>query len=231
MHNLTERLIREKLAKHSAVLGFDPVQVGQQSEEWFQMRLGTMTASKAKCIVAGATTDTRLTYMAELIAEVATGTHKEMVKAKALDWGNQQEPHAVASYEFLNSTQVDSVPLLYSDDMRCACSPDGVVSDRGLEIKCPLTTEVHIRSITDKKIKSDYLWQIQYSMFVSGLDLWDFGSFDPRMKKKNLHIITVERDDKMQKTLEDAIPQFISDMDKQLSMLGFDFGDQWICQE
>tara|TARA_R110000782_G_C14819187_1_gene413738 strand:- start:12500 stop:13192 length:693 start_codon:yes stop_codon:yes gene_type:complete len=230
MHKLTESLIREKLAKHRVVLGFDPTQVSQQSEEWFKMRLAVMTASKAKCIVAGATTDTRLTYMAELVAEVATGSNRELVRARALEWGNEQEPHAIASYEFLNSTQVDSVPLLYSDDMRCACSPDGLVSDRGLEIKCPLTTEVHIRSITDKKIKSDYLWQIQFSLFVSGLDLWDFGSFDPRMKKKNLHIITVERDEKMQSTFRDAVPQFFSDMDKSLAMLGFKFGDQWVCQ-
>ncbi len=65
-------------------------------------------------------------------------------------------------------------------------------------------------------------------MWVLDADKWDFSMYDPRMQKCPMKTITYERDDKMIKTLEDAVPQFIHDMDLMLKKFGIEFGEQWV---
>jgi exodeoxyribonuclease (lambda-induced) len=224
---LAEKLIQERLAKHAPVFGFDPVNVEQQSYDWFRMRLGVITASQAAKVVMKSNSQTRLSYMAQLVAEIATGEPRENMSNKATEWGNENEPKALETYRFITGRPVDSAPFLLTDDMRCGASPDGLSSDRGIEIKCPLMSENHVMTLCEGNIKKDYQWQVDFSLWVTGLDLWDFGSFDPRMRKNNLHVITVERNDSRMKTLDDAIPQFISELDKMLYSAGFQWGEQW----
>lgn len=66
------------------------------------------------------------------------------------------------------------------------------------------------------------------TMWVMGAKLWDVSMVDPRMKVKPFHYITVEADAAKQKTLDEAIPEFISDMDKILDQIGVTFGSHWI---
>lgn len=226
MNALTKKF-EQSLEQHIAVLGFDPRTVEQQSFEWFKLRLGVITASQVSKVVAKAGSLTRQSYMAQLVAEIATGEMKDAFSSKATEWGIENEPRAIETYQFITGRSVERVPFVMSSDMRCGASPDGVTDDRGVEIKCPFASENHIMSLCEGTIKKEYQWQVQFSMWVSGLDRWDFCSFDPRMKRNNLHIIECERSDKMQATLSDAIPQFISEMDKMLFEAGFAWGEQW----
>lgn len=226
MNALTKKF-EQSLARHIDVLGFDPRDVEQTSFEWFQMRLGVITASQVSKVVAKTGSQTRINYMAQLVAEIATGEQKDAFSSKATEWGIENEPRAIETYQFITGRPVERVPFVMSEDMRCGASPDGVTDDLGVEIKCPFNSENHVMSLCEGFIKSDYQWQVQYSMWVSGLDRWDFCSFDPRMKRNNLHIIECEKSEKHQKTLDDAVPQFISDMDKMLYQAGFRWGEQW----
>ena len=47
------------------------------------------------------------------------------------------------------------------------------------------------------------------------------------MLKHTDHIVTVERSDVFMKKFDDAIPQFIMEMDAKLERLGFKFGEQF----
>lgn len=227
MSELYDRL-KAELSTYTDVLGFDPSEVEQRSFQWFQIRLGVITASGVSAVLAKTGSATREGYMAELIGEIAVGAPGEPASAKALEWGINNEPSAIATYEqFYSDMPVMQLPFSYAANMRAGCSPDGVCGDKTLEIKCPFNTRYHIELIVDGRMKKEYQDQTQFQMWVMGTERVDFLSFDPRMKKHIDFMMPVERSDKYMSSFSDAIPQFIMEMDMKLERLGFAFGDQW----
>ena len=226
MKTLSE--INETHQRFSERFGFDASAAQQSSAEWFRVKLGVISASNASKVVAKKDSETRATYMAELIAQIATGQAEE-INSKYLDWGKQYEDAARSAYEFTTGTTVTQLPFVFKDDsFRVGCSPDGFVTEsRGVEIKCPYNAANYVRFATDEKIKSEYVWQYQFTLWVLDAAEWDFVQYHPQMKKGPIKIITVARDAEKMKVFDELIPAFISDMDDQLKKLGFTFGDQW----
>jgi putative phage-type endonuclease len=217
------------LEKFSAKYSLPIIGAQQGSAAWFTVKLGVLSASNASKIVASTTSETRNTYMAELVAQVATGIMEE-INSKYLDWGNQHEDAARSSYEFMTGYTLTQMPFVFMDDTyRIGCSPDSLIFEhnKGNEIKCPFNTVHYIKFLTDGKLKPEYVWQNQFQMFVTGAKEWDAVQYDPRMKSIPIHVETIERDEKAQKTLNDAVPQFIADMDVMLKKAGVSFGEQW----
>lgn len=177
--------------------------------------------------------DGKLGYLNELIGQVCTGLVPESVSFKQAEWGHMNEELARDAYEAKNLTIIAEAGLIYKDEsLRCAISPDGldVEENRGLEIKSPFTTQVHIDTLLNGKIKPEYYVQCQYSMWVTDWESWDFCSYDNRMRggvDNRLHVITVKRDDEFMKKFDERVPAFIKKMDEALEKLGFKFGDQW----
>lgn len=206
--------------------------VKQGSPEWLSMRLGVITASPIYDLLpskkGGGFKQARDTYMNELIGEVCTG-HAEELNAKALEWGHLNEPAARAEYEFRKKVSTLEGGFVYGLDRRVGCSPDFRIdgAKKGGEIKCPMTPKVHIDSLLNNEVKEEYIAQIQFSMWVSGFEAWDFVSYHPRMKSNMLHVQTFERDPKMMNLFDEIIPQFIKDMDAKLEKLGVKWADQW----
>ncbi len=201
----------------------------QGSEAWMKMKLGVVSASNASKAVAKIDSETRFTYMAGLIAQVCTGVCEE-INGRALDWGNQNEDASRSYYEFAGGHKITQVPFVFMDDsFRIGCSPDGLVTDKkGVEIKCPFDSANYIKFLLEDSIKPEWKWQYQFCLWVLDAEQWDFSQFDPRMKIKPMKTITVERDEKMQATLRDAVPQFLHDMDAGLKEIGIEFGTQWL---
>lgn len=220
--------ITANLKKFSDQYGIDTSDVRQGTEAWLALKLGVISASNASKVVAKTTTQTRVTYMNELIGQIATGEMRELFGA-ALDWGTAHEGAARSSYEFVSGHDFHQVSFAFKDDtFRVGCSPDAIVSEKkGCEIKCPYVTANYIDFLVADKVKPEWNWQAQMSMWVLGLEAWDFAQYDPRMRKNPIKIIELEKDEKMHSTLSDAVPQFISDMDKRLAAAGFTFGEQW----
>lgn len=215
--------------------GIDVLQIEQGGEDWMKLRLGVITASEVSNVIAKPRsgtkwTDMKTSYFHTLIAEVCTGASPE-VNAKALAWGKQHEMDARTLFEFTSGVQVTEAPIIYRDkSMRTACSPDGLCSnDFGLELKCPFTSRdfVKFRLGGFDAIKSAYMAQVQYSMWVTGKDAWFFANYDPRMKREGIHHVVVERDDKYMADFDEYVPEFIEKMDMALAEIGFEFGDQW----
>ncbi|HCS4673893.1 TPA: exonuclease, partial [Escherichia coli] len=76
-------------------------------------------------------------------------------------------------------------------------------------------------------IKSAYMAQVQYSMWVTRKDAWYFANYDPRMKREGLHYVVVERDEKYMAGFDEMVPEFIEKMDEALAEIGLVFGEQW----
>lgn len=200
----------------------------QQSEAWFDCKLGVVSSSNIAKVVAKKDSQTRYTFMAELVAQVLTGLQKD-IKAVAMDWGNQYEDAARAYYEAKAGVTFTKLPFIFMDEnFREGSSPDGFVTDkRGAEIKCPFDSTNFVKFLDSGEIDSDWEKQVQHAMRVCNAEQWDFGQYDPRSHGKMLKFVTIDRNDKFQATMADAIPQFLHDMDKMMDNVGVKFGDQW----
>lgn len=217
------------------ITGVNVYDIEQGTEEWLRHRAGVITASRAHDIIksgrSGKASESRATYMLELIAQVCTGLVPESASFKQAEWGHENEPLAREAYEALEFVSVNQCGLIYRDEsLRCAISPDGILEDRGLEIKNPFTSQVHIATLLDGKIKPEYVTQCQYSLWVTGMDRWDLCSYDHRMRgaaSNRLVVIPQYRDAETMARFDEEIPKFISEMDEALERLGFKFGQQW----
>lgn len=221
----------QQLKNAEKVLGVDLTQEEQGGYEWLRAKLGVISASNASKVLSKTGSMTRDGYMAELIGEIATQAPLDGAQpsGKAIEWGNENEAPARETFQFMSGAAVDTFPFVYAADMRVGCSPDGLIlaEGKGLEIKCPWNTRYHIEFLVDGRIKKEYMDQVQFSMWVTGMSQWEFCSFDPRMKEGLIKHMTVERSDKHMELFNNAVPEFIKEMDRKLSILGLKFGYQW----
>lgn len=195
---ISKQQISASLSEHAERLGFDPCHVEQRTPEWFKMRLGVITGSKAKDFLAGDNTETYKNYIAEKAAETLTGALPEEITAKPLEWGKEHESSALAAFSFITGLQVEQVPFIYKDVTGAfGCSPDGICSDgAGLELKCPWSSREYIKFVRDNMPKPEEVKQVQFCMWVSGADRWHVAKYDPRFRVKQLHNITLQRCEK-----------------------------------
>jgi putative phage-type endonuclease len=202
----------------------------QRSEEWFQARLGKVTASRVADIVAktkSGYSTSRANYMAELVCERLTNSRGASFTNSAIQWGVDNEPLAVKSYEASRGVLVEQVgfiphPLLANS----GASPDGYVGDEGLiEVKCPLTS-THIDTILTNVIPNRYYHQMQWQMACTRRQWCDYISFDPRMPQNmQLHVQRVQRDQNVILELETEVAKFLVEVEVKVMELKNKFGE------
>ena len=202
----------------------DRVAVEQGSPEWFQMRLGKVTASRVADILAKTKTGpsaSRQNYLIELALQRTTGIIQESYSNSAMEWGTQTEPQARVAYEVRTSNFVDQVAFIEHPSIDWfGCSPDGLVSDRGLvEIKCPNST-THWEYFKYNRPPTKYVIQMQAQLAVTGRDWCDFVSFDPRMPDRSqLLVVRVDRDEAFIAEMEAEIKQFLSEVEVEVNLM------------
>ncbi len=193
----------------------------QGSDAWKQLRLGKVTASRIKDIVATTKTGystSRDKYMTQLLLERLTNTVAESYTNDAMGWGVEQEPFARAAYEAAKSVMVDQVAFVNHPTIEQAgASPDGLVNDDGLvELKCPMS-HTHLESILGG-LDDQYKVQVQWQMACTGRKWTDLCSFDPRFPAElQLVIKRFERDDAYIATLEKEVIKFLTELDDKLN--------------
>ncbi len=224
----TLKQVKDLLMKFEKTYKLNAMEAFQGEDEWYNLKLGVLSASNADCIVAKKGTAKRETYMASLIAQICTGIMPE-INSYHLDWGKTHESAARAYYEFQTGRKLIELPFVFKNaKFRCGVSPDCFAEDgRDVEIKCSSNSENHVKFIMSDKIKPEWQWQINFNMYCRESEAIDFCSYDPRMHKRLLEIKTFERDPEKIKKIEDCVPEFIKDMDKHLAEIGIKFGDHW----
>jgi len=202
----------------------DRVAVQQGTPEWHQLRLGKVTASRVADILAKTKTGpsaSRQNYLIELALQRTTGIIQESYSNAAMEWGTQTEPQARVAYEVRTNNFVDQLAFVDHPSIEWfGCSPDGLVSDRGLvEIKCPNST-THWEYFKFNRPPQKYVIQMQAQMAVTGKDWCDFVSFDPRMPERSqLLIVRVDRDDAFIAEMEEQIKQFLSEVEVEVNLM------------
>ena len=194
--------------------------IDQGTDEWLELRLGVVTASKFKDVLSGGKGITRLSYMRQLAAEALTGAPVDLFKSSAMEWGNETEPQAKAMYQLHTFNTVEEVAFIKHDSINVGVSPDGLICDNGLiEIKCPNTT-TQIDTFLRGKMPTGHIPQVQGQLWVSEREWCDFVSFDPRINGKSSFCMTrIERDDKYIKDLETKVKQFNEELSEMIDKL------------
>jgi len=203
----------------------------QGSDEWKQLRLGKVTASRVADVIAKTKSGysaSRANYMAQLIAERLTGTVAESYTNAAMQHGTETEPEARSAYEFYQGVAVEQVAFVPHPKIEQAgCSPDGMLGSDGLvEIKCP-STATHLETLLGKSVPAKYEAQMQFQMACTGRQWCDFVSYDPRMPEHmRLFVKRLPRDDKRIKEIEEEIASFLLEMAVKLSELNSLYGEK-----
>lgn len=196
----------------------------QGSQEWLELRLGKVTASKFKDVITNGRGNkpsvTAKTYMIKLVAETLRGEPLPFFENDAMKWGTETEPQARAMYELKNDVEVKEVAFVELNEF-VGVSPDGLVGDDGLlEIKCPNTETQIKRFLDDVGLPGDYEAQVQGQLWVTGRQWCDFVSFDPRIDVEASYIQTrVYRDEEYIAKLEEKVSIFVEEMKSMINKL------------
>lgn len=196
----------------------------QRSDDWFNIRLGKVTASR----IADVTAKTqkgwgagRANYKAQLIAERLTGQRQDSFTSPAMQWGNDTEEAARVAYAFLEGqTVLEEAFVIHPTIPDAGASPDGLVGDDGLvEIKCP-NTATHIETLKGASIPAKYVGQMQWQMACTRRQWCDFVSFDPRMPEEmQLFVKRLPRDQDMIDELETIVREFLAEVSADVDEL------------
>jgi putative phage-type endonuclease len=202
-----------------------------RTDEWFQARLGKVTASRISDVLAKTKTGysiSRQNYLVQLVTERLTGQKADsFFMNQAMQDGVDREPIARKLYEVLNDVIVTEVG--FYDHPRIAmsgASPDGLLPELlvfgiGLvEIKCPIET-THTNTLMSKKVPSKYIPQIQWQMAcVPNVKFCDFISYNPNFPPEmQLFVSRVEKDLQYVLELEAEVEQFLKEVDQAILQL------------
>lgn len=192
----------------------------QQSEEWFQARLGIVTASRFSEVLNKSSG--RKTYMMKLLAEKMTEEPEYSYHNRYMDEGIEKEPDARIYYEKLRKVKVEQVGFIKNCDV--GASPDGLIGEDGtIEIKCPLPS-THLGYILKDELPSIYKPQIQGILWISGRQWCDFISFAPTVKNcRPFWYIRIERDENYIRELKKAVEQFVFELKSLVQKLEIPF--------
>ena len=158
--------------------------VEQNSEAWFEMRKGVITATRAAALLKRtrngfATSRQHYTHKIafERMNAIAPPRGAEGPQQRR---GHEFEAEAAMVYEFEKglTTQLCGFMLHDKHDV-FGCSPDRLVGDDGLlEIKVPTAVEKHVDCLRNKSHAEEYAGQILHQLYVSGRDWVDLVSYN-----------------------------------------------------
>jgi len=199
------------------------IDVDQNSEEWFNLRLGKATSSNFSKIMANngkAFGIPAVEYAQKVALEMVTGMRDESnsYSNAFMERGHELEPIAKELYEIENFCQVTNGG--FNDCGRIGDSPDGNVGEKGcIEIKCVIPN-TQWKRIKKGGIDPAYKWQIQGHLEYGQKEWCDFISYCPEMpEKKQLHVYRVYRDEEMISDMKDRVGKFLMEVDKNVELL------------
>lgn len=191
----------------------------QGTAEWKEVRIGKITASRIKDVMAKETTAAFHNYLTELVMGRLAGVEKDTPTTFAMQHGIEAEPQARARYTLETGRKVVEVGFIPHQDIdHSGASPDGLVGDDGLvEIKCPQALQ-HMKTIAFGEIKPEYMLQMQWQMECTKRQWCDFVSFNSDYPEEHqLQIIRVQRDDELIDKIKDRVQAMNAEIAKTIT--------------
>lgn len=175
--------------------------VVQNSDGWFNLRLGKFTASKCKDLLSSKSTAAYSNLINQIVFERLTGERPESFKSDWMLRGSELEPIAIEQYELSTFNKTHNGGFFELNEW-VGASPDGIIGNEGqLQVKCP-SYSTHIDYLYKGIIPSDYYNQVQFEMMCTGRNWCDLFFFHPKLKVK---IHRINRNEETIKTIESQL--------------------------
>ena len=204
--------------------------IAQGTEEWFQQRLGKVTASRISDVIAKTKTGvstSRQNYLVQLVSERITGKKGDSFVNQAMLDGIERESSAKQLYMRTRGVSVTEVGFFDHPVIKnSGASPDGAVNSKEegkydglIEIKCPIET-THTNTLISKSVPSKYIPQMQWQLACTGAKWVDFVSYNPNFPEElQLFVARVDRDDTYIGELEAEVLKFLDEVDQTILKL------------
>jgi len=204
--------------------------IEQRTEEWFQQRLGKVTASRISDVIAKTKTGvstSRQNYLVQLVSERITGKKGDSFVNQAMLDGIEREAAARGLYMRTRGVSVTEVGFFDHPIIKnSGASPDGAVNSEEegkyaglIEIKCPIET-THTNTLMSKSVPSKYIPQMQWQLACTGAKWVDFVSYNPNFPEElQLFVARVDRDDAYIAELEAEVIKFLDEVDQTIIKL------------
>ncbi len=200
----------------------------QRTAEWFQARLGKVTASNVYNVLSktakGLPTSKYEDYKTKLMTERLIEEISQSYTTPAMQWGIAYEENALREYEFIYDAEVTRCGFIPHPKMKMAgASPDGLIGEDGLiEVKCPQST-THLRFFMYDEIKPEYIAQMQFQMACTGRKWCDFISYNPNFVGKStglrMKVKRVLRDEKHIEEINKAVEIFLGEIEQEMQKI------------
>jgi len=185
----------------------------QQSDEWFDLRIGSVGGSSLNSVLAKGQGKSRKTLLYKLAGEILAGRKLNGYQSTAMERGNELEAEARSCYEFLTGNSVEQIALIQADLPRIHHSPDGLIGeDGGLEIKV-MEPHVYVELIDTEKINLAYIRQCQHFLWVSERQWIDFAAYCPEIESRPMWIQRQTPDPKIFEMINTELPVFLSELE------------------
>jgi len=195
-------------------------EVTQNTDEWFAMRHGKITASNFGLIMANygkAFGNPAKQYAMRVAIEGFTGRSIETFKNEWMERGNELEQSARDLYSF--QTFTDVLPGGFAESGRFGGSSDGLAGNGLIEIKS-VKYSTHMERLIKGGIDNTYQWQIRGCMWLYDREWCDFISYCPDFpESKQLYVFRVERDAEEEKRLIARLNEFVKLVDFYLNSI------------
>lgn len=183
--------------------------VKQGSGEWTALRLGRVTASEIDALVSPTgkvrVGDGPAKYLYRKVAEKFMGWSADSINTFDMTQGIVLENEARGWAMLEKNLDIRQVGFCESDDGRAGFSPDGLIGDTaGIEIKCPAPA-THIGYLEQGCIPSDYILQVQFSLYISRRARWYFLSYNRYMPPLFVEVLP---DEAIHTAIETALINF-----------------------
>jgi hypothetical protein len=186
----------------------------QGSEEWMKARAGIPTASEFDQLLTPKLEPRKgqmpATYLHRKLAEWWLGGPLMTFTNYNMDAGQILETEALPFYSLMHSVEIKRVGFITTDDGKVGCSPDGMIGDEGIEIKCP-AIQTHFGWLLDGGLPEEHAAQVYGSLYVTGAQGWHFVSYHRRTP---LLETMVTRDEAIMGRIEDALGMFLERFDR-----------------
>lgn len=187
----------------------------QGGADWFEARRGVVTASRFFDVLAKGQGITRRKYMLTLAGEAITGEVAESYTNAHMERGHAMEAEARDLYAF--NADVEPQLVGFMKRGRAGASPDALVGEDGmLEIKSKLPC-LQLDVLDKGRLPPEHVAQVQGQLAVSGRAWCDFISYWPKLP---LFCVRVERDESYIAALNQAIADFIGELDGYITKYG-----------
>ena len=213
--------------------------IKHRTKEWFEARIGKFTAScfgklMAKPADRTATwSKSALNCVEKAVSQQYYNRYYERPDNNATRWGFRNESLAIEEFvRITNFRYKETGFVLHPTIQDIGATPDAqIIEDESsddfviAQIKCPYNTDNHLKyaskifdNKTLKKSKSEYYWQMQGEIWITGAKHNYFVSFDPRLQgAKRLHYAKIERDNDAIRMLKQRIYDVIELKNKFLN--------------